>query len=83
MKSGDNKQSQTHQNNQFKVEFECEFLGSVDTLIAPSKLRSLIYENPRKSNAGLDVYKEPEQKHDYLITVDVARGVEKDYSSFL
>lgn len=24
---------------QFKVEFECEFLGSVDTLIAPSKLR--------------------------------------------
>ena len=25
---------------QFKVEFECEFLGSVDTLIAPSKLRT-------------------------------------------
>ena len=68
---------------QFKVEFECEFLGSVDTLIAPSKLRSLIYENPRKSNAGLDVYKEPETKHDYLITVDVARGVEKDYSAFV
>ena len=68
---------------QFKVEFECEFLGSVHTLIAPSKLRSLIYENPRKSNAGLDVYKEPEQKHDYLITVDVARGVEKDYSAFV
>jgi len=68
---------------QFKVEFECEFLGSVDTLIAPSKLRSLVYENPRTSNAGLDVYKEPEQKHDYLITVDVARGVEKDYSAFV
>ena len=28
---------------QFKVEFECEFLGSVDTLIAPSKLLSLIH----------------------------------------
>jgi len=68
---------------QFKVEFECEFLGSVDTLIAPSKLRNLVYENPRTSNAGLDVYKEPEQKHDYLITVDVARGVEKDYSAFV
>ena len=25
---------------QFKVEFECEFLGSVDTLIAPSKLKN-------------------------------------------
>ena len=68
---------------QFKVEFECEFLGSVDTLIAPSKLRNLVYENPRTSNAGLDVYVEPEQKHDYLMTVDVARGVEKDYSAFV
>ena len=68
---------------QFKVEFECEFLGSVDTLIAPSKLRNLIYENPRTSNAGFDVYVEPEQKHDYVITVDVARGVEKDYSAFI
>ena len=68
---------------QFKVEFECEFLGSVDTLIAPSKLRNLIYENPRTSNAGFDVYTEPEQKHDYVITVDVARGVEKDYSAFI
>ena len=26
---------------QFKVEFECEFLGSVNTLIAPSKLKKL------------------------------------------
>ena len=68
---------------QFKVEFECEFLGSVDTLIAPSKLRNLIYENPRTSNAVFDVYTEPEQKHDYVITVDVARGVEKDYSAFI
>jgi hypothetical protein len=32
---------------QFKVEFECEFLGSVDTLIAPSKLRNLVYDNPK------------------------------------
>ncbi len=68
---------------QFKVEFECEFLGSVDTLIAPSKLRSLVYENPKTSNAGLDVYKDPITKHDYVITVDVARGVEKDFSAFV
>jgi len=68
---------------QFKVEFECEFLGSVDTLIAPSKLRSFVYENPMTSSAGLDVYEEPEKKHDYVVTVDVARGVEKDYSAFV
>ena len=68
---------------QFKVEFECEFLGSVDTLIAPSKLRTLVYENPIQRNAGLDVYEEPQEKHDYICTVDVARGVVKDYSAFV
>jgi len=68
---------------QFKVEFECEFLGSVDTLISPSKLRTLVYDSPKTRSAGLDVYKEPQQKHDYVITVDVARGVEKDYSAFV
>ena len=68
---------------QFKIEFECEFLGSIDTLIAPSKLRTLVYENPQTSNAGLDIYVEPEQKHDYVVTVDVARGVGEDYSAFV
>ena len=60
---------------QFQVEFECEFLGSIDTLIAPSKLKSLVYENPVTSNAGMDVYEAPQENHDYVITVDVARGV--------
>ena len=68
---------------QFKVEFECEFLGSVDTLIAPSKLRTMVYEEPAQRNAGLDIYECPMMGHDYLITVDVARGVEKDYSAFV
>ncbi len=68
---------------QFKVEFECEFLGSVDTLIAPSKLRSLVYENPKTTSAGLDVYEDPQENHDYIMTVDVARGVVKDYSAFV
>ena len=69
--------------SQFKVEFECEFLGSVDTLIAPSKLKSLIYENPKTMNAGLDVYVDPVENHDYVITVDVARGVGEDFSAFI
>jgi hypothetical protein len=67
---------------QFKVEFECEFLGSVDTLIAPSKLRTLAYDAPKTRSAGLDVYMDPQENHDYLITVDVARGVGNDYSAF-
>jgi len=68
---------------QFRVEFECEFLGSVDTLIAPAKLRSMIYDAPIKSNQGLDVYEDPIPNHDYVCTVDVARGVGEDYSAFV
>ena len=68
---------------QFKIEFECEFLGSVDTLISPSKLRTLVYENPKTRSAGLDIYEDPVKKHDYLMTVDVARGVSEDYSAFV
>ena len=68
---------------QFKVEFECEFLGSVDTLISPSKLKVLAYDDPVKTSAGLDVYKEEEKDHQYVIAVDVARGVAGDYSAFV
>ena len=68
---------------QFKVEFECEFLGSVNTLINPSKLRNLVYEDPIKRNAGLDIYQNPIEENNYLITVDVARGLGNDYSAFI
>lgn len=68
---------------QFKVEFECEFLGSVDTLIAPSKLRNMVYDDPIKRSGGLDVYEDSKEEHDYIITVDVARGVSIDYSAFV
>jgi len=68
---------------QFKIEFECEFLGSVDTLIAPSKLRALTYENPIQRNAGLDIHETAIKDHEYVITVDVARGVSEDYSAFV
>ena len=67
---------------QFRVEFECEFLGSVDTLISASKLRMMAYDDPIQKNKGLDVYEKPEKDKTYCITVDVARGVTKDYSAF-
>jgi len=68
---------------QFRVEFECEFLGSVDTLINPAKLRALVYEKPIQSGNGLDVYEKPQDQHDYVCTVDVARGGGQDYSAFV
>ena len=68
---------------QFRVEFECEFLGSVNTLIAPSILKNMVYENPITRNAGLDIYEKPEKEHNYILTVDVARGLGNDYSAFI
>ena len=69
---------------QFTQEFECEFLGSVDTLIAASKLRTMVYDDPlTDNNKGLVVYENPQKEHDYILTVDVARGVGSDYSAFL
>ena len=68
---------------QFAIEFECEFLGSVDTLIAASKLKALVYEQPVEQNGKLSVYERPYKGRDYIVTVDVARGISKDYSAFI
>ena len=68
---------------QFAQEFECDFLGSADTLISPSKLQTIPFADPIKSNAGLDIYERVEKDHEYIITVDVARGIGGDYSAFL
>ena len=68
---------------QFTQEFECEFLGSVDTLISAAKLKALVFEEPINRNKGLDVYEKPKEKSEYLMTVDVSRGIGGDYSAFI
>ena len=47
------------------------------------KLRAMPYYPPIKSNAGLDVYENPAEGKTYMLTVDVARGTQKDYSAFI
>jgi len=69
--------------SQFNTEFECEFLGSIDTLITPQKLRTMTYINPIQSNAGLDLYVKPQERHTYVLTADVSRGTSNDYSAFV
>ena len=68
---------------QFQQEFECDFIGSAGTLIAPSKLKTMSYAEPLHSSAGLDTFEEPIQGHEYLMTVDVSRGMRMDYSAFV
>ena len=68
---------------QFNTEFECEFLGSINTLISPSKLRTMPYREPKQSNAGLDVHEPPEEGKTYVLCADVSRGTANDYSAFV
>ena len=67
---------------QFTQEFECEFVGSTYTLIAPSKLRTMVFKNPIHSSNNLDVYEHPKKNHTYAMVCDTAQGKGVDYSAF-
>ena len=68
---------------QFQREFECEFLGSSNTLIHPSKIKTMAFQNPIESNAGLDMYERPNPSNTYVVIADVSRGTNNDYSAFI
>ena len=68
---------------QFRVEFECDFVGSVSTLISRSKLECLAFTKPLSENEdGIKIYEDPIPEHTYAMTVDVSRGQGIDYSAF-
>ena len=68
---------------QFRTEFECEFLGSVNTLIHPEKLKCMVYRTPLfRNDEGLRVYEKPIPEHKYVTVVDTARGQGLDYHAF-
>ena len=68
---------------QWRQEFECEFLGSTNTLIDPTKLRNMPYKPPIRKQQELDVYEEPKDGKIYCTLVDTASGVGQDYSAFI
>lgn len=68
--------------DQFRQEFECEFIGSTNTLIHPAKLRTLVFKNPVAKDGFLDIYEQPVSSKTYCMTVDVAEGQGLDYSTF-
>ena len=69
--------------DQFRQEFDCQFIGSSSTLISPAKLGSLSYLNPIRKKDEVDFYEEPKPGHMYFITADCARGMRLDYSAFV
>ena len=68
--------------DQFRVEYECEFLGSANTLIHPSILSKMSFSRPISIQHDVKIYEEPIKGHIYACTVDVAEGVGGDYSAF-
>ena len=69
--------------DQFRQEFETQFIGSASNLISPSKLANMSFINPIRKKDEVDFYEEPKEDHRYLITVDCARGLRLDYSAFV
>ena len=67
---------------QFRQEFETEFLGSAGTLINPGRIAELTIRTPLSRKDNLDVYEETIEGHNYFIAVDVAEGRGQDYSTF-
>lgn len=68
---------------QFRQEYEVEFLGSSNTLITADCLQRLTYEDPVSIHGSTKIYLMPEEDHRYVMTADVARGVGGDYSAFV
>lgn len=64
----------------FDQEFDLEFQGSSNTLIAGSKLKALTFVLPIKRSNEYKQYALPEEDRIYIVTVDVSQGLGQDYS---
>lgn len=71
--------------DQFRQEFDAEFLGSANTLISPNILKILAFIDPlsKHYDSALSVYEEPQPGRNYFMVADVSRGVGVDASAFL
>ena len=73
---------------QFRQEFECEFLGSTNTLISGEKLQQLVYMDAIYEHDKVKIYEQPIKEidngkdHLYAMTVDVSEGKNMDCSAF-
>lgn len=69
----------------FNAEVLCQFAGSSNTLINGEKVASLPFTPPKyliPNNETLVEFEEPIANESYVMTVDVSRGANLDYSTF-
>ena len=67
---------------QFEQEFGNTFHGRGNTLIGANHLLAQKAIDPIEYKENVYVYKKGKHKHDYIMTVDVAKGRGQDYSTF-
>jgi hypothetical protein len=68
----------------FAQEVKCDFLGSSATLISGDSLSRMTADEPlSRTSEGLDIYKQPEPGHSYVLVADTSRGQHADYSAFI
>jgi len=67
---------------QFAQEFECDFVGSINTLINATKLKNMPFKEPTQILGDMDIYETPQEGHVYTLIVDVSHGEGLDYSAF-
>ena len=67
---------------QWLSEYECEFLGSQETLVRASKIAALAFATPiLESEDGLAIYENPVKGHIYATCVDTSRSIGQDYNA--
>ena len=66
----------------YNQEVLCQFLGSSNTLISGRALSVMSSIEPIFKNMNFDIYENPQPNHQYIIVVDVSRGIGGDYSAF-
>lgn len=66
---------------QFRQEFETEFLGSSNTLVDGAKLRNLPFMTPLYDKDSVKIFEKPIDDHIYFLCADVSHGKGIDYST--
>ena len=70
--------------HKFQSEYDCDFIGSSNTLISTAKLHVLSPKTPlSRSKEGLTIYEEAKEGRIYVMTVDTSRGQGNDYSAIV
>ena len=67
---------------QFEQEYGNSFLGTGNTLINSDTLLGMKIWEPEWNRDNVHIYKRPKEGHEYICTVDVAKGRGMDFSTF-